>query len=200
MNCSKSVPSARRANSPLLRDLLTAPDNPLVLIQAKVTGQHGPLNHGVAVGQDTVFSHDGWPGYEESEYVPIQPSTLVWDLARKVKLQSVDIEESELLGVPEIINAIVGSDAAAAPYGGVSHSGAIRHACRQREPVQGRTHRVLFPAAFQRPTLDHRRRRDRLSVPQRDRRGRQDRWILRGAGIASSVLATGASIAKHANP
>ncbi|MFD8686885.1 hypothetical protein [Streptomyces sp. NPDC059651] len=98
--------------SPLLRDLLTALANPLVLIQAEVTGQHGPLNHGVVVGQDTVFSHDGWPGNEESEYVPIQPSTLVWELARKVKLQSIDIEASELLGVPEIKTTMGALDAA----------------------------------------------------------------------------------------
>ncbi|WP_405938213.1 hypothetical protein OG338_17460 [Streptomyces sp. NBC_00726] len=98
--------------SPLLRDLLTALAQPLVLIQAEVTGPQGPLNHGVVVGQDTVFSHDGWPGDEESEYVPIQPSTLVWELARKVKLQSIDIEESELLGVPEITTTMGALDAA----------------------------------------------------------------------------------------
>ncbi|MCX4788551.1 hypothetical protein OG369_20970 [Streptomyces sp. NBC_01221] len=97
--------------SPLLRDLLTAVANPLVLIQAEVTGQHGPLTHGVVVGQDAVFSHDGWPGEEESEYVPIEPSTLVWELARKVKLQRVEIEESELLDVSEIKTTMGALDA-----------------------------------------------------------------------------------------
>ncbi|MFD4761405.1 hypothetical protein ACFWOJ_21760 [Streptomyces sp. NPDC058439] len=97
--------------SPLLRDLLTAVANPLVLIQAEVTGQHGPLTHGVVVGQDAVFSHDGWPGEEESEYVPIEPSTLVWELARKVKLQRVEIEESELRDVSEIKTTMGALDA-----------------------------------------------------------------------------------------
>ncbi|MFE0684974.1 hypothetical protein ACFW17_29810 [Streptomyces sp. NPDC058961] len=72
--------------APLLRDLLGALSDPMVLIQVEVTGEHGPVNHGVVVGQDVVISHDGWPGDEESEYVPIEPNTLVWELARKVNL------------------------------------------------------------------------------------------------------------------
>ncbi|MGW8328148.1 hypothetical protein ACWGLE_09635 [Streptomyces sp. NPDC055897] len=73
--------------APILRDLLGSLSNPLVLISVEVTGEHGPLNHGVVVGQDAVFSHDAWPGEEEEEYVSIEPSTLVWELARKVNLQ-----------------------------------------------------------------------------------------------------------------
>ncbi|MFH8989205.1 hypothetical protein [Streptomyces sp. NPDC017940] len=73
--------------SPLLREFLTALARPLVLVQAEVTGQHGSLAHGVVVAQDAVFSHDAWPGEEESEYVPIEPGTLVWEMARKVKLR-----------------------------------------------------------------------------------------------------------------
>ncbi|MDH6698612.1 hypothetical protein [Streptomyces sp. MAA16] len=72
--------------APVLRDLLGALADPMVLIQVEVTGEHGPVNHGVVVGQDAVISHDGWPGEEESEYVSIEPNTLVWDLARKVNL------------------------------------------------------------------------------------------------------------------
>ncbi|MDT0613570.1 hypothetical protein [Streptomyces lancefieldiae] len=72
--------------APLLRDLLGALADPLVVIQVEVTGEHGPVNHGVVVGQDAVISHDGWPGEEESEYVSIEPNTLVWELARKVNL------------------------------------------------------------------------------------------------------------------
>lgn len=72
--------------APLLRDVLGALAAPMVIIQVEVTGEHGPVNHGVVVGQEAVISHDGWPGEEESEYVSIEPSTLVWELARKVNL------------------------------------------------------------------------------------------------------------------
>ncbi|MEU9183948.1 hypothetical protein AB0D14_05145 [Streptomyces sp. NPDC048484] len=72
--------------APLLRDVLGALADPMVMIQVEVTGEHGPVNHGVVVGQEAVISHDGWPGEEESEYVSIEPNTLVWELARKVNL------------------------------------------------------------------------------------------------------------------
>lgn len=72
--------------APSLRDLLGALADPMVMIQVEVTGEHGPVNHGVIVGQEAVVSHDGWPGEEESEYVSIEPNTLVWELARKVNL------------------------------------------------------------------------------------------------------------------
>lgn len=72
--------------APLLRDVLGALADPVVMIQVEVTGEHGPVNHGVVVGQEAAISHDGWPGEEESEYVSIEPNTLVWELARKVNL------------------------------------------------------------------------------------------------------------------
>jgi hypothetical protein len=58
--------------------------------------------HGLVVGQDTVFSHDAWPGEEESEYVPIEPQTLVWELARKVKLRRMGRDDSEIAQVSEV--------------------------------------------------------------------------------------------------
>ncbi|WP_328319008.1 hypothetical protein [Streptomyces sp. NBC_00388] len=79
--------------APLMRDLLGALADPMVMITVEVTGEHGPVNHGVIVGQEAVISHDGWPGDEESEYVPLEPSTLVWELARKVNLRSGDSEK-----------------------------------------------------------------------------------------------------------
>ncbi|MDT0439286.1 MULTISPECIES: hypothetical protein [Streptomyces] len=85
--------------APVLRDLLGALADPVVLIQVEVTGEHGPVNHGVVVGQDAVISHDGWPGEEESEYVSIEPNTLVWDLARKVNLHRGEKPEE---GAPEV--------------------------------------------------------------------------------------------------
>jgi hypothetical protein len=53
----------------------------------------------VIVGQEAVISHDGWPGEEESEYVSIEPSTLVWELARKVNLHRTEKPEE---GAPEV--------------------------------------------------------------------------------------------------
>ncbi|MDT9701471.1 hypothetical protein [Streptomyces sp. P17] len=70
--------------APLLRDLLGALSDPMVIIQVEITGEHGPVNHGVVVGQEAVISHDGWPGEEESEYVSIEPNTLVWMASRRV--------------------------------------------------------------------------------------------------------------------
>ncbi|MGW3494266.1 hypothetical protein [Streptomyces sp. NPDC001020] len=88
--------------SPLLREFLTTLARPMVVIQAEVTGQQGVLTHGLVVGQDAVFSHDAWPGEEEAEYVPIEPQTLVWEMSRKVKLQRVELDDSELTAVSEI--------------------------------------------------------------------------------------------------
>ncbi|MFF9211507.1 MULTISPECIES: hypothetical protein [unclassified Streptomyces] len=85
--------------APLLRDLLGALSDPMVVVQVEVTGEHGPVNHGVIVGQEAVFSHDGWPGEEESEYVSIEPNTLVWELARKVNLHRGDKPEE---GAPDV--------------------------------------------------------------------------------------------------
>ncbi|MER7841352.1 hypothetical protein ABTY98_37090 [Streptomyces sp. NPDC096040] len=85
--------------APLLRDLLGALADPMVMIQVEVTGEHGPVNHGVVVGQEAVIAHDGWPGEEESEYVSIEPNTLVWELARKVNLHRGERPEE---GAPEV--------------------------------------------------------------------------------------------------
>ncbi|MFC9463349.1 hypothetical protein [Streptomyces coelicoflavus] len=85
--------------SPLLGELLGTLADPVVMIQVEITGAHGPVNHGVVVGRDAVFSHDGWPGEEESEYVSIEPNTLVWELARKVNLHRGEKPED---GAPEV--------------------------------------------------------------------------------------------------
>ncbi|EPH39446.1 hypothetical protein ABT390_33115 [Streptomyces aurantiacus] len=112
--------------SPLLREFLTALARPVVMIQAEVTGQHGSLAHGVVVGQDAVFSHDAWPGEEESEYVPIEPKTLVWEMARKVKLRRGERDESESAGtsgdarVSEITTTMGALDAVFAALEGVT--------------------------------------------------------------------------------
>ncbi|MFF5959276.1 hypothetical protein [Streptomyces luteogriseus] len=85
--------------APVLREPLAALGDPMVMIQVEITGEHGAVNHGVIVGQEAVISHDGWPGEEESEYVSIEPNTLVWELARKVNLHRTEKPEE---GAPEV--------------------------------------------------------------------------------------------------
>ncbi|MBB4713375.1 hypothetical protein BJ965_003257 [Streptomyces luteogriseus] len=85
--------------APVLREPLAALADPMVMIQVEITGEHGAVNHGVIVGQEAVISHDGWPGEEESEYVSIEPNTLVWELARKVNLHRTEKPEE---GAPEV--------------------------------------------------------------------------------------------------
>ncbi|MFH8500284.1 hypothetical protein [Streptomyces coeruleorubidus] len=85
--------------APVLREPLSALADPMVMIQVEITGEHGVVNHGVVVGQEAVISHDGWPGEEESEYVSIEPNTLVWELARKVNLHR---GEKPVEGAPEV--------------------------------------------------------------------------------------------------
>lgn len=95
--------------APLLAPLLTAMSNPMVILTVEVTGEHGTLNHGIIVGQDDVIAHEGWPGEEESEYVPIDATTIVWELARMVHLMRGDAED---FTVPRITTTMGALDAA----------------------------------------------------------------------------------------
>lgn len=79
--------------SPLLRELVEALDAPILIISVEITGEPGPVHHGIIVGQNTVIAHEGWPGEEESEYIPVEPSTLVFELARMVHLRRRDADE-----------------------------------------------------------------------------------------------------------
>ncbi|MET7764466.1 hypothetical protein ABZS86_29715 [Streptomyces sp. NPDC005355] len=92
--------------APLLRDLLGALANPMVLVTVEITGEHGTVNHGIIVGQEAVIAHDGWPGEEESEYVPIEPHMLVWELARMVHLHSIEPPESEVSRIETTMGAL----------------------------------------------------------------------------------------------
>ncbi|WUG08053.1 hypothetical protein OG210_13055 [Streptomyces sp. NBC_00466] len=92
--------------APILRDLLGALAAPLVLVTVEVMGEHGTVNHGVIVGQDAVIAHEGWPGDEESEYTPIAPHGLVWQLARTVNLQADDDAESEVFRIETTMGAL----------------------------------------------------------------------------------------------
>ncbi|WP_257040992.1 hypothetical protein [Streptomyces sp. TLI_55] len=59
---------------------------PHVIARVEVTGPGGVTRSGAVVGDDFVFTHENWPGEAESEYVPAEPETLVWALARMVDL------------------------------------------------------------------------------------------------------------------
>jgi hypothetical protein len=76
--------------APILKGLLDSLASPTILVTVEVTGEHGTINHGIVVGPDAVIAHEGWPGDEESEYTPIAPHSLVWEMARLVNLQADD--------------------------------------------------------------------------------------------------------------
>ncbi|MER5372322.1 hypothetical protein [Streptomyces sp. NPDC002553] len=114
--------------SPLLRELLTVLARPVVVVQAETMGLHGSLSHGIVVGRDAVFSHDGWPGEEESEYTPIEPQTLVWEMARKVKLRRREADLENADGVSEIRTTMGTLDAVLSVLGEASDEMTARQA------------------------------------------------------------------------
>ncbi|MYQ63449.1 hypothetical protein GA0115242_109414 [Streptomyces sp. SolWspMP-5a-2] len=59
---------------------------PRVIAQVELSGPRGTTRSGAVVGDDFLFTHENWPGDTESEYVPAEPGTLVWGLARMVGL------------------------------------------------------------------------------------------------------------------
>ncbi|MFE1426610.1 hypothetical protein ACFW6C_13690 [Streptomyces fungicidicus] len=59
---------------------------PRVIARVEVTGPQGVTSNGAVIGDEFVFVHEAWPGSTESEYVPAEPETLVWSLARMVDL------------------------------------------------------------------------------------------------------------------
>ncbi|WP_327695382.1 hypothetical protein [Streptomyces sp. NBC_00459] len=59
---------------------------PRVIARVEMTGPQGGSSNGAVVGDDFIFTHECWPGDQESEYTPAEPETLVWALARMVDL------------------------------------------------------------------------------------------------------------------
>jgi hypothetical protein len=92
--------------APILRVLLSTLAAPLTLVTVEITGEHGTINHGVIVGQEAMIAHEGWPGEEESEYTPIAPHSLVWELARMVNLQADDEANSEVSRIETTMGAL----------------------------------------------------------------------------------------------
>lgn len=73
---------------------------PRVIARVEVTGSRGVSSNGAVVGDDFIFTHETWPGDQESEYVPAGPETLVWALARMVDLHqdfTAEIDSGEVI-------------------------------------------------------------------------------------------------------
>jgi hypothetical protein len=76
------------------------------MVTVEITGEHGTINHGVVVGRQVMIAHEGWPGEEESEYTPIAPHSLVWELARMVNLQADDEATSQVTRIETTMGAL----------------------------------------------------------------------------------------------
>ncbi|MCT7352095.1 hypothetical protein N4P33_07895 [Streptomyces sp. 15-116A] len=83
----------------LLSPLVSTLRAPTVVLHVEALGEHGTLHHGVTIGDGYVYSHESWPGSDESEYVRLEPNMLVWALARMVNLQG---EETVQVATPVI--------------------------------------------------------------------------------------------------
>ncbi|MEO3750030.1 hypothetical protein [Streptomyces sp. B6B3] len=73
--------------SPVLSDLVAVMSKPVIQVLVEVTGAQGIMTHGLVIGEEAVFAHEEWPGTGESEYVQIEPATVVFELARIVGLR-----------------------------------------------------------------------------------------------------------------
>ncbi|BBB00097.1 hypothetical protein RVR_6998 [Actinacidiphila reveromycinica] len=106
---------------PALRELTGTLAEPRAVVRIEVTGDHGPVHHGLVVGDNAVIAHDGWPGEEESEYLSILPTTLVWEIARMVNLRGVSVPEPEPARIETTMGAL---DAALVALGAAQTGGA----------------------------------------------------------------------------
>jgi hypothetical protein len=73
---------------------------PRVIARVEVTGPQGVTSNGAVIGDEFIFIHEAWPGSAESEYVPAEPETLVWSLARSVDLHrdfTDEVDSSEVI-------------------------------------------------------------------------------------------------------
>ncbi|MGX1314624.1 hypothetical protein RKD24_004743 [Streptomyces calvus] len=92
----------------LLAPLVSTLRAPVVVLHVEALGEHGTLHHGVTIGDGYVYSHESWPGAAESEYVRLEPTMLVWALARMVNLQS---EETVEVATPVVETTMAALDA-----------------------------------------------------------------------------------------
>ncbi|WP_217140652.1 hypothetical protein [Streptomyces sp. AC627_RSS907] len=78
---------------------------PRVIARVEVTGPQGVTSSGAVMGDEFIFVHEAWPGETESEYVPAEPETLVWSLARMVDLHRDLTDEAD---TGEVIESTMG--------------------------------------------------------------------------------------------
>ncbi|WP_431043778.1 hypothetical protein ACQUSR_19065 [Streptomyces sp. P1-3] len=102
--------------SPVLAELIGVLDLPVVVIQVEVSGEHGVLNSGIVTGAESAIAHSAWPGEEESEYVPIEPAMLPWELARMVNLRRSE-DDAAVAGAPVVESTVGTLDAVFADLG-----------------------------------------------------------------------------------
>ncbi|WP_030565335.1 hypothetical protein [Streptomyces aureocirculatus] len=92
---------------PLVSTLL----EPHVIARVELTGPRGVSTSGVVVGNEFVFAHEAWPGETESEYVPVQPAMLVFELSRMVDLHQDDTDADgigeEIVSTMGVLDAVV---------------------------------------------------------------------------------------------
>ncbi|MFD9885094.1 hypothetical protein ACFWZT_26935 [Streptomyces alboflavus] len=81
---------------------------PHVIARVEMTGPQGVSTSGAVVGNDFVFAHEGWPGEEESEYVPVEPEMLVFALSRMVDLHKGPADVTDDSDVGEEIVSTMG--------------------------------------------------------------------------------------------
>ncbi|MFF7450626.1 MULTISPECIES: hypothetical protein [unclassified Streptomyces] len=91
-----------------LAPLVSTLREPAVVLHVEALGAQGTLHHGVTIGDGYVYSHESWPGSTESEYVRLEPTTLVWALARMVNLQG---EDTVQVATPEVETTMAVLDA-----------------------------------------------------------------------------------------
>ncbi|MEU5520351.1 hypothetical protein ABZ759_06515 [Streptomyces sp. NPDC047860] len=100
----------------LLSPLVSTLRAPAVVLHVEALGEHGTLHHGVTIGDGYVYSHESWPGSAESEYVRLEPTMLIWALARMVNLQA---EDTVQLATPEVEATVAVLDAGLATLDGI---------------------------------------------------------------------------------
>ncbi|MGV9890317.1 hypothetical protein [Streptomyces sp. NPDC003395] len=92
--------------SPDLYPLVATLMEPRVIVRAEISGPQGTTRSGAVIGDDFLFTHENWPGDAESEYVPAEPETLVWALARMVDLHRDFTGEADSA---EVIDSTLGT-------------------------------------------------------------------------------------------
>ncbi|MFI6811458.1 hypothetical protein ACIBG7_03570 [Nonomuraea sp. NPDC050328] len=114
---------------PELAPLVRALAEPIMVVNIEVTGPEGTTGNGAIIGNDSCFVYETWPGEIESEYVPTDPSTLVWSLARVVGLRERDAKPPQ---APVIQTTMAAMDAGFAELGRLDTDSTSEAA----EPVQ----------------------------------------------------------------